>query len=119
MIAVEKLRAVCQQLPDYEIKGQGKQRARDFYDIHLIETKGRIDLGSAENRSLLENIFQAKRVPVALLGKLESQRGFHREDWPAVVNAIGKDDLGFDYYFDYTLRVVERLKPLWDVQPPV
>ncbi len=119
MIAVEKLRALCQQLPEYEIKGRGKRRARDFYDIHLIETNGQLDLGSPENQKLLINIFEAKRVHLSLLGKIETQREFHREDWPAVINAIGKDDLGFDFYFDHTLKIIERLKPLWDVQPPV
>jgi len=38
MIAIEKLRATCQQMPEYGIRGAATQRARDFYDIHLIVT---------------------------------------------------------------------------------
>jgi hypothetical protein len=36
MIAVEKLRAICQQMPEYSERGKKTARARDFYDIHEI-----------------------------------------------------------------------------------
>jgi predicted nucleotidyltransferase component of viral defense system len=34
MIAIEKMRAICQQMPDYPHTGTKKARARDFYDVH-------------------------------------------------------------------------------------
>jgi predicted nucleotidyltransferase component of viral defense system len=41
MIAAEKLRALCQQMPEYAPRRHpGAPRARDFYDIHLLATVG-------------------------------------------------------------------------------
>ncbi len=36
MLALEKLRAICQQMPEYPIRIAKTARARDFYDIHTI-----------------------------------------------------------------------------------
>ena len=37
MIYAEKLRAICQQMPEYSpMRHPGSPRARDFYDIHLL-----------------------------------------------------------------------------------
>jgi hypothetical protein len=49
MLAIEKLRAICQQMPEYGMRGHRTARARDFYDIHQILTKTGIDLMSADN----------------------------------------------------------------------
>jgi len=37
MIVIEKLRAICQQFPDYTHRGRASARARDFYDIHQLD----------------------------------------------------------------------------------
>ncbi len=118
MIAVEKLRAICQQMPEYEVKGTESHRARDFYDIHLILTQRNIDLDSAENQELIKQIFAAKRVPLDLLGKIVNHREFHRADWPAVLDAVSGVAESYDFYFDYVLAVVQRLQPLWVVDTP-
>lgn len=118
MIAVEKLRAICQQMPEYEIKGVRTQRARDFYDIHLIVTKRNTDLDSAANHDLIRNIFAAKRVPLELLGRIADYREFHRGDWPAVLDAVGGIANSYDFHFDFVLALVERLKPLWEKDAP-
>jgi len=44
MIAAEKLRAICQQMPEYTVFRTKRPRARDFYDIHQIITENGIDL---------------------------------------------------------------------------
>jgi hypothetical protein len=68
MIAVEKLRALCQQMDQYEPTGRTKRpRARDFFDIYTIVTKTGFRFESPESRNLLEAIFAAKEVPIALL----------------------------------------------------
>ena len=36
MIAIEKLRALCQQMPEFPHTGNRKARARDFYDIYQV-----------------------------------------------------------------------------------
>src|SRR5262249_27191190 len=88
MIIVEKLRAICQQMPEYLHKGRSKPRARDFYDIHRVVSTLEIDLTRPENVDLLKHIFRAKEVPLPLLEKVGSTIEFHRPDWDAVVPTV-------------------------------
>ena len=110
MIAIEKLRAICQQLPDYTLRKNPARLARDFYDVHAIVTQSRLDLFSQPMLDLLEHIFAAKDVPVVLLTKIQSVREFHRPDWPAVVGSTPSlNPPDFDFYFDYVRDLAERL----------
>lgn len=111
-IAAEKLRALCQQRPEYATSGR-TARARDFYDIHAIVTKGPVDLADPENVAMLRHVFAAKNVPLALLGQLHEDRDFHRVDWDAVRDAVaGAPVQSFDFYVDFVLAEVARLKAL-------
>jgi Nucleotidyl transferase AbiEii toxin, Type IV TA system len=113
MLAIEKLRAICQQMPDYSLRSHHAPRARDFYDIHSIITGTNIDLGTPLNLQLARDIFAAKEVPLVLIPRIPEYRRFHKEDWPAVVvSASGK--LGdFDSYFDFVLNQTRLLETLW------
>jgi len=120
MIVCEKLRAICQQLPEYGpiIKRSypSKGRARDFLDITILMEGRDIDLTSASNLELISEMFKAKRVPMNFLSMVESQRDLHRADF-ASVQATVKPDMklkGFDDYFDNVLVLIEKLKPLWN-----
>jgi hypothetical protein len=118
MIVAEKLRAICQQMPEYR-EGYGVARARDFYDIYLVVKEMKIDLTTSENCDLLRNVFAAKRVPLSLLNRISEQLEFHRPDWPAVVaSAIGPLQ-SFDFYFKFVTDQVELLKALWYEETPV
>lgn len=112
MIAVEKIRAICQQLPEYSQRPYSKARARDFYDIHAIVTGEAIDLTTPENIELLKHIFAAKDVPLSLLSKIAETRDFHSVDWPAVRQAVAAEIADFDFYFDYVMEIVKRLQAL-------
>jgi hypothetical protein len=59
---IEKLRAICQQMPEYTHRTRHSGRARDFYDIYCVVTELGIDLGSEENLELARRIFAAKQV---------------------------------------------------------
>ncbi len=118
MIVIEKPRAICQQMPEYGHKGRPAPRARDFFDIHSVLQACAFDLVSDQNRKLLFNIFAAKQVPLALLAQMPHQREFHRPDWPAVVSTAGVPLQDFDFYFDFVLAEVERLKSFWIEEPP-
>lgn len=118
MIAAEKLRAICQQSPQYERRLHPAPRARDFYDLYAAVTEGNISFASSRFQSLLVPVFKAKEVPLALLGSLEEQREFHRQDWDSVRNAVRTRLREFDYYFDYVLEEINELKPLWVVDSP-
>lgn len=114
----EKLRAICQQMPAYALRGRRRARARDFYDIHRAITQLGIDLASQGNRELMRRIFAAKQVPLALLGEVRSQREFHRPDWPDVVASVPEALQEFDSYFDFVAGQIERLKSFWHEEAP-
>lgn len=120
MIVCEKLRAICQKMPDYAtvIKRDkaGGARARDFFDIHELITKGALELPSDQTRETLVGIFDAKKVPLSLLGKICEFRDFHRPDFDAVKDTVapGTKVEDFDFYFDFVLELVAKLEPLWN-----
>ena len=115
MIVCEKLRAICQQMPEYgpvvKRKRPGGARARDFVDIHTLVTGRRLDMTSEENRQLLRNIFLAKKVPLSLLENIAKHREFHRENFLAVKDTVkpGVKLESFDFYFDFVLKLVSEM----------
>jgi len=114
MIVVEKLRAICQQMPEYSHRGRPAARARDFYDIQQVVNELKFNLGSEENLELVRQIFAAKQVPLSLLNRIGQHREFHRPDWPAVIAATSGALKEFDFYFDFVVaQVDEHLKSLW------
>jgi hypothetical protein len=118
MIAAEKLRALCQQMPEYVHRRYkaARPRARDFYDIHAILTDGGVDLTMADGHKLIRQIFDVKDVPFRLLGKISEQRAVHEQDWPAVLDSIPttlSKPRDFGFYFDFVVQYVARLEPLW------
>ena len=121
MMVCEKLRALCQQMSEYaqivKRDRESASRARDFVDIHALVTGLKLRIASAENRALLSSIFEAKRVPLPLLGQIKNYREFHRVDYPSVEATVksGVKLKGFDFYFDFVLGLVDELKPLWNV----
>jgi len=118
MIAIEKLRAICQQMNEYSLRLHPAPRARDFYDIHSIVSAIDMNFSEAENVELLRNIFAAKRVPLSLLKKIPEYRDFHRPDWPAVVDSVAVRLNDFDYYYDFVIQIVQLLESLGIVDSP-
>jgi predicted nucleotidyltransferase component of viral defense system len=119
MIVIEKLRALCQQMPEYSHRRhQPAPRARDFYDIHeilkrLISVE---DLQTPEAAGMARAIFAAKEVPLSLLSNLASTRDFHAIDWPSVEQSIIGDRYSFEHYFGYVVTLVrEELERFWVV----
>jgi predicted nucleotidyltransferase component of viral defense system len=114
MLVCEKIRAICQQMPEYgEIVRSSSQtaRARDFYDIYILIERYRIDLTSEGNIDLLKKIFAAKRVPLHLIKKIHETKEFHREDFTSVKATVG-DSSGlndFDFYFNYIVANCHRI----------
>ena len=120
MIVCEKLRAICQQMPEYgpiiKRSRAGSARARDFVDIHILVNTLKLDLTSEKNKQMLVSMFQLKKVPLSFLGHIPDYYGFHREDFPAVQATMvaGADVRDFDFYFNFTQDLVNALKPLWN-----
>jgi hypothetical protein len=115
MCVLEKLRAICQQMPEYcaGIEKHPTPRGRDFYDIYATISRRAIDLSLLENRELCRAIFDAKRVPVVLISRIGSTREFHRPDWDSVRQSVQEEAFPFDFYFDYVVAQTDKLKTLW------
>lgn len=114
MIVFEKLRAICQQLPQYEdiIKSfSARPRARDFYDIHLIMEMHQIDATSDENKELISKVFEAKRVPLAFIKEISTNKEFHKDNWESVKDTVSKfeESEDFDFYFNYVVNTFQSL----------
>lgn len=120
MIVCEKLRAICQKMPEYanviRRERTGNARARDFFDIHEMITQGALYLPTEHTQGTLKGMFDAKKVPLSLLGKIGEFRDFHRVDFDAVRDTVapGTKVEDFDFYFDYVLELVVKLEPLWN-----
>ena len=112
MCVIEKFRAICQQMPEYE-RTNPTPRARDFYDICTTVMKRGIDLGLPENLELFHHIFRAKRVPLELLSRIAGTREFHGPDWSAVKDTVVGAVLDFDFYFDFVVEEASKLESLW------
>lgn len=124
MIVCEKLRAICQQMPEYGLvisrtKGAGHQRARDFIDIDVLLNSDRfkVDLDSPSVQEMLREVFKVKRVPLQLLGKIKETREFHKNGYPEVKDAMrpGIPVKPFEEYFNTVVNACERLKPIWNI----
>lgn len=118
MIAIEKVRAICQQMSEYGRRARPGPRARDFYDIHSIVNEYNVNLLSEENLELFRNIFSAKDVSLKLLHRIEETREFHRPDWVSVEISTSRELKEFDYYFDFVVFLTRQLKALGIVDAP-
>ena len=119
MVVAEKLRAICQQMPEYRliVRKNMAGRARDFVDIFLMIKEFRINLSNPSVHVTLKRVFGAKRVPLNLLGEISAHREDHRLDFAAVAATVSTEfDLeDFDFYVDHVIRECRQLESLWNV----
>lgn len=121
MIVCEKLRAICQQMPEYAPiilrNREAAARARDFFDIYTVMEIFEIDLTTEENKGLLKQIFAAKRVPVEFLSHIQEYREFHKTGYASLSSTVksSTDLKDFDFYFDYVIEKINALESLWIV----
>jgi hypothetical protein len=107
LLAAEKLRALCQQMPEYAGRRKVTPRARDFYDIHAILSS---EMEIERLTIVLPDVFAAKEVSLDLLMLLRNTREFHKPDWPSVLNALSVAIEEFDFYFNYVVERAESLR---------
>jgi predicted nucleotidyltransferase component of viral defense system len=116
MLVCEKLRAICQQMPEYNPivhrERAGSARARDFVDIYTLIDKFKLDILATNNLSLLQHIFIAKKVPLTFLKNISQFREFHRPDFLQVKDTIktGTTLREFDFYFDFVVALCKQLE---------
>ena len=115
MLVLEKLRAICQQIPEYRkiVKSHPPAaRARDFFDIYTITQQFPIDMNSQRIKDLLAAIFAAKKVPLDYLNQVLSYRDFHKRDFASLKDTVrsGVELKDFDFYFDYVIDMINTTK---------
>ena len=115
MIVCEKLRAICQQMPEYSPivrRGRpGTQRARDFYDVRLLAEKFGISL--SDNKDRLRRTFEQKRVPFEFLFEICTDpqvREMHAAGYQSLKDTINGDIEQFDFYFDHVVEMIEKIR---------
>jgi len=113
MIVLEKIRAICQQMPDYSLRGHKKARARDFYDIYTTVSSTGLDVCSVDNLHTLREMFARKSVPLEYISRIKDQKDFHQVDWPAVRDTIKQDLKDFGIYFEFVVGLAAKLESTW------
>jgi predicted nucleotidyltransferase component of viral defense system len=118
-IVIEKIRSICQQMPEYGkiVKSSSQSpRPRDFCDIYVTIERFKIDLSNDENLDLVRCSFESKRVPLKLISRIMDYRDYHSQAFEGVKDTVyaGTTLKEFDFYFDYVVRECEKLKPLWE-----
>ncbi len=115
MLVAEKLRAICQQMPEYtcHLKKHATPRGRDFLDIYTVAEYFRVDFGAPGFHRTVRRVFQAKRVDLRLLSKIadEATREYHRPDFVSIGPTIrpGFDLQDFDFYYNYVVEKCGRM----------
>lgn len=110
MLVYEKIRASCQQLPQYTI-GSSKERARDLSDIYgiIIQTDNLYEqILDPQNIYILKKMFILKGVDFKLLTKLSSYKEELAKDYisnvlPQIRSDKNKQDFDFIFSFAETL----------------
>ena len=119
MLVAEKVRAICQQMPEYAsfVKSHRRMRGRDFLDIRTVAEYFAVDFSDFGFQNTVAKVFQAKRVDLKLLAKVadEAVREFHRPDFASLAPTIrpGFDLQNYDFYYNYVVEKCRLLEPLW------
>ena len=120
MLVCEKLRAICQQTPEYAhvVRRTGRPRGRDFLDIHAVAEFFRLDFSDRAIHDVVRNVFAVKRVPLRLLGLIGTGdvMEFHRPDFVSVVDTVKPnfEVQSYDFYYNYVVAKCRSLEPLWN-----
>lgn len=121
LLALEKLRSICQQTEEYMdiVKKPGlKGRARDFFDIYYLCTVFDINLTSDNNRDKLKKVFEAKQVPLTTLVKIEKYKANHAVTFPAVMDTVSMKSKihPFDFYYDFVVNIANNLAERFGIE---
>lgn len=111
LLVLEKIRAICQQHPDYKYR-LSKNRARDFYDIYEMTAEVDDDFARRCSRHI-EKVFKAKEVPLHILGALwkddfidGQRRGFDQ-----VKDTVRGELHDFDVYVEHLRFLTREIYP--------
>lgn len=115
LLILEKIRAICQQHPEYPYKSND-QRARDYYDIERLWSKvlkdGNTDAFLRDCASHFKAVFDAKGVTYDLLEKIFSPNfvELQRSGWSAVEVTVRGRLQPFEYYNETLKSIISEIK---------
>lgn len=113
MIIYEKLRALCQQLPQYFInRGNFKKaRTKDFYDIYTIMKKHKIKFSNL-SMDILKGCFKAKKVDFKLLMYIQNFHDRYLDALPSLKDTLiskEQDEFNFDECYQFVIDGINQL----------
>lgn len=114
LLVLEKLRAICQQHPEYPYS-KDKNRARDFYDI--LQLMQEADDAFLDGCKLeIHNVFAAKEVPLSLLKSLwdETFTDTFARGFDEVIESVKGTPYPFDTYLENVRFLVKEILPDFD-----
>jgi predicted nucleotidyltransferase component of viral defense system len=117
LLVAEKIRAICQQHPEYSYKGSGN-RARDYYDIERLWNKvlleKKVTPFLAECKKHLPGVFKAKEVELNLLEKIFSPSFVEIQEsgWQGVKTTVTGPLQSFDYYNATLKDIVSKIRKI-------
>jgi len=118
LLVCEKIRAICQQMPEYQaiVHSHPSARARDFVDIDVVSRHFRIAFDSSDFKETITVVFAAKRVPLRLIGKIGETREFHAVGFPGLRDTVKENVVleEFDAYVDRLVVNCRSLESLWN-----
>lgn len=111
MIGVEKLRAICQQFPEYQGRKWPTPRSRDFFDIYYLSQKLKVDFMSEEVLTLIPEVFKAKDVPLNYLERISELYNFHKQDFSALKDSVPASIKveDYDFYFSFVEQLATKI----------
>lgn len=115
MILIEKLRAICQQTPEYKSRNRSASRAKDFFDIYILSNryniKKRFISHDHELIQLTKDIFSIKKVDLSLLRKIQKYKSFHESSFSDLENTVSNKETleKFDFYFNYVVDLADTI----------
>jgi hypothetical protein len=120
LIAMEKIRAIAQQLECYvPNKKRRRPRPKDFFDITCIYNQLGEDMINKKTYEILSGCMKAKDVPMNFLDLVmsEENKNYHEQAFVSeLLETIPKDNRnsieikGFQYYFETVKLIIQGLK---------
>jgi hypothetical protein len=114
LLLLEKIRAVCQQHPEYSLKGIDS-RGRDFYDIEKLWQKvlreKKTDEFIHDCKIHLPYVFESKQVSQELLIKIFDPDflEIQKSGWETVKATVSEGMDSFDYYVETLRDIISRM----------
>lgn len=116
LLVLEKIRAICQQHPDYPHRRTTADRSRDYYDIERLYQKilndNKEDEFIEEAGKHISDVFKAKGVDVQLLDRIfdPSFYSLQAKGWEATKRTVSQKVDEFSYYNETLKNIVKMLE---------